>query len=133
MALLILLLPIPGIGQVIEPGLYEISVSVQIPNVRVTNSDFVTRLCWRGTADNAMPLGPLGPGPLRSCHAEARLMDERLIVDTTCDGPNAGWAVSSYRPTAAGFSGTVDINMGGKNMTVQEVQRGVRIGDCVDP
>lgn len=129
----ILLIPAAVIAQAIEPGLYDVSVSVQIPNVRVTNADFTTRLCWRGTEDSAMPLGPLGPGPLRSCPAEARHKNGRLIVDNRCDGPNAGWAVSNYRPTAAGFFGTVDINMGGKNMTVREVQRGVRIGDCTDP
>lgn len=127
-----LLLPLPTLAQVIEPGLYEVSVSVRIPNVRVTNADFVTRICWRDALDTSMPLGPLGPGPLRSCPATARRSGAQMIVDTQCEGPNAGWAVSSYRSTAGGFSGAVEINLGGKNMTVRELQRGVRVGACPD-
>lgn len=113
-------------------GRYRVEVSVTIPNVDVTNAAFVTEIVWNGPADPAIALGPLGPGPLRNCPSEAFEYPDRLVIETRCAGPNAGFATSVYRPTEGGFQGTVEMNMGGKNMTVGEVQRGSRLGASAD-
>ena len=111
-------------------GAYRVAVHVALPNVETRDYDFETEICWRGAADPAMPLGPLGPGPLASCPAEARETAEGLVVSIACPGPNAGFATAAYRATPDGFSGHVAINLGGKNMTLAELQRGTRTGDC---
>lgn len=132
MRALILLLSLSGLAhaEVIEPGAYEVGVEVRIPNVDVSNADFTKRICLRDQDDILETLGPMGPGPLRDCPGIVRMDGNSLIIDTTCGGPNAGWAVSTYVPTPLGFKGTVNLNMGGKNMTVQEVHRGTRVGLC---
>jgi hypothetical protein len=111
-------------------GAYRVAVHVAIPNVETRDYDFAAEICWRGVADGAMALGPLGPGPLARCPSEARDTAEGVTVTTRCEGPNAGFAVAAYRRTADGFTGRVEIDLGGKNMTVAEVQRGTRTGAC---
>ncbi len=127
---LALCLPDQVIADPIHPGAYEVDVKIRIPNVDVSNADFTTRICLRSDEDLSSKLGPLGPGPLKDCPGVARTDGSSLIIDTKCDGPNAGWAVSSYFVTSRGFEGTVNMNMGGKNMTVQEIHRGTWAGKC---
>ena len=127
---LALCLPMQAMADPILPGAYDVDVEIRIPNVDVSNADFTTRICLRNQADLTKKLGPLGPGPLKDCPGVARTDGSSLIIDTKCDGPNAGWAVSTYVVTSRGFKGTVNLNMGGKNMTVQEAQRGTWAGKC---
>jgi hypothetical protein len=111
-------------------GAYRVAVHIAVPNVETRDYDFETTVCWRGVDDPEMPLGPLGPGALAGCASHARDTPEGVAVTTTCPGPNAGFADASYRRTAEGFSGRIDINLGGKNMTLSELQRGTRTGGC---
>ena len=131
-ALLLACLAAPGAGAAggLPEGAYRVAVHVAIPNVETRDYDFETEICWRGAADPAMPLGPLGPGPLARCPSHARDTAEGVTVATACEGANAGFATAAYRATPVGFSGEVAINLGGKNMTVSEVQRGTRTGSC---
>jgi hypothetical protein len=117
-------------GGGLSEGAYRVAVHIAIPNVETRDYDFETEICWRGTDDPAMPLGPLGPGPLPRCPSQARDTPDGVTVATACAGPNAGFAAASYRRTAEGFTGRVEINLGGKNMTMAEAQRGTRTGDC---
>ena len=114
----------------IPPGAYRVAVEIVLPNIESRDYGFVTTLCWRGASDPDMPLGPLGPGPLRTCPAKARSARGEVTVDTVCPGPNAGWASARYRAVPGGFRGSVAINLGGKNMTLTEIQRGRRTGPC---
>ncbi len=116
--------------QAIPPGLYKVRVHTVLPHIDTSNYDFEAEICWRGPDDPEMPLGPLGRGPLRDCPAEASETGKRLSVTTTCPGPNAGFAVGTYRRTPSGFRGRVELNLGGKNMTLAEEQRGELIGFC---
>ena len=117
-------------GDLLRPGNYAVSVEITMPNIDTRDYRFETEICWRGVAGPDMPLGPLGPGPLRDCSSVASTSADGFVVKTTCDGPNAGWAVSSYKRTEAGFTGRIDMNMGGKNMRVGEIQRGRWLGPC---
>lgn len=114
----------------LPPGAYRVSVHIALPNVETRDYDFATTICWRGADDPDMPLGPLGPGPLARCPSDATDRPDGVTVATACEGPNAGLATATYRRTPQGFSGRVDINLGGKNMTLAEEQRGVRTGEC---
>jgi hypothetical protein len=122
--------PAAGAAGGLPEGAYRVAVHVAIPNVETSDYDFETEICWRGAEDPAMALGPLGPGPLARCPSQAQDTPEGATVATVCEGPNAGFATASYRRTAGGFAGRVAINLGGKNMTMAEVQRGTRMGEC---
>ena len=129
--LLLLFLAVPTAAQEpLRPGKYAVSVEITLPNIDTRDYGFETEICWRGLKEPEMPLGPLGPGPLRECSSVASVVDGGFRVLTTCEGPNAGWAKSVYRVTATGFRGRVDMNMGGKNMRVGEIQRGRWVGPC---
>ena len=119
-----------GVVVGLPEGAYRVAVHIVIPNVETRDYDFETEICWRGVDDPAMPLGPLGPGPVARCPSQAQETPEGLSVTTACEGPNAGFATATYATTAGGFSGQVAINLGGKNMTLGERQRGTRTGDC---
>lgn len=111
-------------------GLYTVSVEPRIPNVDVKHLKVQAEICWQGPGHASMPLGPLGPGPLKTCPATARSTEGGIEVTTKCPGPNMGWALSRYRVTSEGFRGWVSMNMGGKNMTVTEKQTGTWVGRC---
>lgn len=122
--------PAPGAAGGLPDGTYRVAVHVAIPNVETRDYDFETEICWRGAQDPAMPLGPLGPGPLARCPSHARDTADGVTVVTVCGGPNAGFATATYAATPGGFTGKVAIDLGGKNMTVAEVQRAARLGSC---
>ena len=114
----------------LRPGRYQVAVEITLPNIDTSDYDFQTEICWRGTSAPGMPLGPMGPGPLRDCPSVVSDTTDGLLVETICEGPNAGWAVSIYHPTPTGFKGRIDMNMGGKNMRVGEIQRARWLGPC---
>ena len=122
--------PAAGAADGLPQGAYRVAVHIALPHVETRDFDFETEICWRGAADPEMPLGSLGPGPLAGCPAQARDTAEGVAVTNTCPGPNAGFAAASYRRTAEGFTGRLEINLGGKNMTMAEFQRGTRTGEC---
>ena len=122
--------PATGGAGGLPQGAYRVAVHVAIPHVQTRDFDFETQICWRGADDPAMPLGPLGRGPLARCPSRAEETPEGVTVSTACPGPNAGFADATYRSTPQGFTGLVTVNLGGKNMTLAEVQRGTRTGDC---
>ena len=54
----------------------------------------------------------------------------RLEVEVACQPDNTGRASASFALSEAGFTGRIAVTMGGKNMTLTELQRARRIGDC---
>ena len=125
------LLPSPVLADGgLRKGLYVVVVEPKIPNVDLKGMEAEVQICWRGPGNAKTPLGPLGPGPLKSCPSKARSTEGGMEVITTCPGPNKGHALSRYRVTADGFRGWVSMNMGGKNMTVTEKQTGTWVGRC---
>ena len=114
----------------LKSGRYQVDVDIVLPNIDTRDYGFSTEICWERTGASGKPLGPLGPGPLGACPATAVETEDGLSISTVCKGPNAGWAMAYYRRTPLGFRGEVEMNMGGKNMTVGERQRGHWLGDC---
>ncbi|MEM7240021.1 MAG: hypothetical protein AAF501_19640 [Pseudomonadota bacterium] len=124
----VLLAPVGRADMTQIEGLYEITVALEIPNVETRDYDFSRMLCL--DPDRLRVLGPLGPGPLGTCPREVRQTPTGFHVLVRCEGPNTAWARGIYEPTLDGFRGTVSMNMGGKNMTLVERQRAVRLGAC---
>jgi hypothetical protein len=56
-----------------------------------------------------------------------------LRFDILCEGRGAAWASAVYRLMPDAFEGRIAMVMGGKNMTMTEVQSGRRIGACDPP
>ncbi|MBY8977601.1 hypothetical protein KHP62_17445 [Rhodobacteraceae bacterium NNCM2] len=114
----------------IAPGLYRVSTRVEIPHVDTSDYDFSRDICLRDGDFSA--LGPLGPGPMGQCPRRVTDQGDQLEVSVVCPGGNTGFALAQYWPAPGGFRGVVNLNMGGKNMTLVERQRGRRIGECAD-
>ena len=55
-----------------------------------------------------------------------------LSFDIVCEGPDAARARATYTLRPDGFAGRIAMVMGGKNMTMTELQVGYRVGRC-DP
>lgn len=127
LALPLILATAPVSAEELRVGLYDVDVRIEIPHIDTSDYDFTRRICL---ADPAADLGPMGPGPLAQCPGEARAAGAWLDVTTTCPGPNAGTALARYRATPWGFKGIVNLNMGGKNMTLAERQTGTWLGPC---
>jgi hypothetical protein len=53
-----------------------------------------------------------------------------LSFDILCDGRGAARARAVYTLMPRGFEGRIAMVMGGKNMTMTEVQAGHRVGSC---
>ena len=73
----------------------------------------------------------LGENPISKCPR----IDQRATATTAryrirCPGPNSASAEASFETNATGYSGTIAMQMGGKNMTMSETQVAVRVGDC---
>jgi hypothetical protein len=71
--------------------------------------------------------------PLASCPAQnVEREGAELRFDIRCAGRGAAWAHAVYTLRLAAFEGLIAMVMGGKNMTMTEVQKGRRVGPC-DP
>jgi hypothetical protein len=113
----------------IPPGRYEVNVHLVLPHIDTRDYDFTTEICLLSGQD-PRSLGPLSPGPFASCPRETEIGEMETTIRVRCPGANAGFAIGTYRSTPNGFRGRVEMNMGGKNMTLAEEQRARRLGSC---
>ena len=119
-------------GLVLMPGLYEIEVRIDLPNVQNAAAPMVLTRCV-GSADveSGKTFFVLSDNPLKNCP----LLDHQVTADTVtyrilCPGPNMGSAVGVFDFTGSAYRGSIEMNMGGKNMTMSGTQVGKRIGEC---
>src|SRR5262245_22628500 len=112
-------------------GRYEVTSRLELPHLERWAIDRTTTLCMSG-ADNAIPVPVLSVNnPFEKCTA-ANLAagDATLSYDIVCPGRDTARAHAVYALAAGAFAGRVAMVMGAKNMTMTEVQRARRIGDC---
>jgi hypothetical protein len=113
-----------------QPGRYTVEVRQRLPNV----PDLVDPMEHSVCLDTAPALAPFrlkGENPLRSCPiVEVEWNQANLRYRIVCPGPNRGFAEAEFAFTIDAFHGQIAINMGGKNMTLTEIQTGRRRGDC---
>jgi Protein of unknown function (DUF3617) len=116
----------------LSPGLYRVEVRIALPNVQDVAAPAVLERCvTRDDLESGRAFSVLSDNPLKACE----LLDYRVSGDTAafriaCPGPNRGFAAGVFRTTATAYRGTIQMNMGAKNMTMSETQIGTRIGDC---
>ncbi|MGH6919437.1 MAG: DUF3617 domain-containing protein [Geminicoccaceae bacterium] len=119
-----------------QDGAYEVEVRLELPNVlswSATSSRATICLPYRGT--NGTPFPVLSSNnPLAKCPASNIQRDGATLgFDIVCEGRGAARARAAYKLMPRAFEGRIAMVMGGKNMTMTEVQSGRRVGSCDPP
>ncbi len=117
----------------IEPGAYEVTVRVEIPNVWNWSASKRTSICVADAQHPAEPPLPVlsGNNPFSGCPARnVERSGASLAFDIVCEGRDASKARAAYTLTPGAFRGRIKMVMGAKNMTMTEVQSGRRVGSC---
>lgn len=116
----------------LAPGLYQVEVRIALPNVQDAAAPFVVTRCVRpADLESGDAFSILSKNPLRTCDLlDYQATDGAVSYRIACPGPNKGSAVAVFQTTATTYRGSIQMNMGGKNMTMSEMQAGTRIGNC---
>jgi hypothetical protein len=119
----------------LQDGAYEVKVRLELPNAVNSAAAKTTTICVanaEGTGDRPLPVlsdnNPLAACPAKNVRREGAI----LSFDIECAGRDGARARAVYTLTPRRFEGRIAMVMGGKNMTMTEVQAGRRIGSC-DP
>jgi hypothetical protein len=115
-------------------GSYEVHVRLELPNVQNWAADETATICLPhvGGASNApFPVLSTMNKVFATCPAKnIQRSGAGLSFDLVCEGRGAAKARAAYALTPGGFKGRIAMVMGGKNMTMTEVQVGRRVGGC---
>ena len=118
----------------VPPGLYEIIVTQELPNVAKAGEPVKLQACLTneliGSGD---AFHVRSDNPLRECPISGlRWNDDELIYRVACPQPNTPSAKAKFIHTKTGYDGAITIDMGGKNMTLTERHQAKRIGECAE-
>ncbi|MFZ0848277.1 MAG: DUF3617 family protein [Hyphomicrobiaceae bacterium] len=117
----------------LRPGLYEVGVRLDLPNIAGAAVSKVAMICLpaEDSAGNHGLVALSDNNPLAHCPVvNVRQEGDALTFDIVCPGGNAAIASAKYLLTADTFAGRITMKLGGKNMTMTETQSGRRTGDC---
>jgi len=117
-------------------GSYQITTRLELPHLERWAIDKTTMICLSGrAATRQIPIPILSANnPYAACAAANVVIDNgKLEYDVVCPGRDAAKAHASYSFQSDDFAGRVAMVLGGKNMTMTEVQHGRRIGECESP
>lgn len=113
----------------LKPGAYEVAYRLELPHIE-SRDETVVRVCLGDAALTGLPVlsanNPLAHCPVKNVRRDGR----ELLFDIVCPGGNTAKAYALFDLRADAFEGRIAMNMGGKNMTMTEVQRGRRVADC---
>ena len=111
----------------IRPGLYAIEYRLELPHLERFGVDTRVERCTEG---ESLPIFS-AKNAFENCSLEDRVIEEkRLRYSLICEGVSTGRAFADYKLTLDGFSGRVLVKLGGKNMTLTEVQSGRWLSEC---
>ena len=117
----------------LQPGRYEVSVRLDLPNIEGPAAAKVTSLCvpaQDGVGNHGL-MALSENNPVARCPVvNVRQEGAALSFEIVCPGGNAAVASASYRLAGTAFDGRISMKLGGKNMTMTETQTGRRIGAC---
>jgi hypothetical protein len=122
-----------GAGSAALPeGAYEVVSRLELPHVERWAIDQVTRICITGSEGSGIPIPVLSANnPFADCAAANFVASGAYVAyDIVCPGRASAKAHASYDVDPRGFTGRVAMVMAAKNMTMTEVVRGRRVGDC---
>lgn len=119
----------------LRSGSYRVAVRLELPHLENVNTETVTQICLSSVAGSnnhgitvLSPNNPLANCPISNVYEDA----DQLAFDIFCEGKNTARAKAHYEVRPADFRGRIVMQMGGKNMTMTEVQTGHRVGACED-
>lgn len=114
-------------------GAYEVAVKLELPHLEDMTGKTITRICLAAEDGAGNPgfrilseNNPLGKCPISNIHADGK----NLNFDIFCEGKNTAKATARFVLAPERFQGRIVMQMGGKNMTMTEVQSGQRVGTC---
>ena len=111
----------------IRPGLYAIDYRIEMPHLE---RYAITNRAERCIEGERLPVISAKQG-FEGCSLEDRISEaHRLRYSLICQGASTARAFAEYKPRPGGFAGRVFVKMGGKNMTLTEIQTGTWIGEC---
>jgi hypothetical protein len=120
----------------LAPGAYEVTASLELPHIEGLNVNTTKTMCLVARGGNAnhgfavlSENNPLTHCPMGNVHEEKG----DLTFDIKCTGSNLAKASAAYKLMGDRFRGRINMTMGGKNMTMTEVQDGRRVGPCTPP
>ena len=114
-------------------GSYEITARLELPHLERWAVDKTTIVCAFNSRDRGEIPVPVvsANNPFAKCHATNLVADgSKLEYDIVCRERGAARGHAVYELSLHAFTGRIAMVMGAKNMTMTEVQRGRRIGEC---
>ncbi|ACL55542.1 DUF3617 domain-containing protein [Methylobacterium nodulans] len=114
----------------LRPGAYEVEVRLDLPHLDEAGARKIVRLCLAGLPAQGFPVLSDNT-PFAHCPATGlRQEGEAVHFAIQCEGRNAGQGSAIYRLAPEGFEGRIALRLGGKNMTLTELQTGRWRGEC---
>jgi hypothetical protein len=114
-------------------GSYEITARLELPHLERWAVDKTTIVCLPSSArEDELPIPIVSANnPFAKCRvANVTIKIPKLEYDIVCPERGAAKGHASYLFSAGAFSGRVAVVLGGKNMTMTELQLARRLGDC---
>jgi hypothetical protein len=112
-------------------GLYRVEVLLEMPNIAgmVPYRTIERCLAADGVVGNFLEI--VSSPTIALCPVVDRALGQGLLeVEIVCAPVNTGRARARFVLAEAAYRGRIAVTMGGKNMTLTEVQQAERIGDC---
>ena len=116
-----------------QGGSYEITARLELPHLERWAVDKKMIICLPGSlSDGGLPIPIISANnPFAKCSTANITMEApKLEYDIVCPGRGSAKGHAIYIFSVNTFSGRVAMVLGGKNMTMTEVQEARRIGGC---
>jgi hypothetical protein len=120
-------------GRLPRGGSYELTARLELPHLERWAVDKTTIVCLPNVrSGDELPIPVVSANnPFAKCSAANLAADSsKLEYDIVCPGRGAAKGHATYILSIGTFSGRVAMVMGGKNMTMTEIQQARRIGEC---
>ncbi len=116
-----------------QPGLYEIQIETNMPNMY--NQEWEPTHVKECLTESDIKSGRAYRGPRGTQYSNCELLDyknlnNKITYHSVCPGPNAPSGHGTFAYTDNMFKGTVNMQMGGKNMTMVQKYTARRVADC---
>ena len=114
-------------------GSYEVTARLELPHLERWGVDKTTIICLSNSRKpDAIPVPVVSANnPFAKCSASNLVADgSKLEYDIVCPERGAASGHAVYELSTNEFTGRIAMVMGAKNMTMTEVQRARRIGEC---
>jgi hypothetical protein len=115
------------------PGLYRVEVRLELPNVPHAAAHLTLSRCLtESDLASGHAFWLLSRNPLQTCdQLDYEVAGQTVRYRISCPGRNRGHGLATFETKATAYRGRIVMNMGGKNMTMSEMQVAARVGDCL--